>query len=290
MNYSYEEANSPIYSDIKTRKRIALFSSIKVNNENSQAVLNIRTERVDNTFIPVTFSFGINQSYFKNTFIIHANVSKNYKLPSFNDLYYSWGGNPDLKPENGLNYEGGISYNFSNSAGDFKYNSTLFHSDMENWIKWAEVTPWVWQPQNVDKVKMDGLDNSLEYKKSISKFTLGLKGMYTYIDAINVNTDSKLTYTPEHKITGIITAFYGPLMIRFSEQYQSQVTYERSGTLNSLPGVELSNIAFSYSLSIKTTMVKATAQINNLFNKDYMYVADYPMPQRNFQVGVQFEF
>lgn len=289
LNYTYEEANTPSYPNIKVRNRIALFSSVKASNENSEAVLNLRTESVNQTFIPVTFSFGVQQAYFDKFLVLHANVSKNYKLPSFNDLYYWGSGNPDLKPESGLNYEGGFTFQFALPAGDFKWNSTLFHSDMDNWIRWKQVAENFWQPFNLDKVKMDGLENSLEYKKIFAVWTLGLKGMYTYTDAVNEISGSKLPYTPEHKASGTATVFYKAFMFRVQEQYQSQSLHGSETNYSSLPRVALTNIAFAYSYAFKGISMKANLQVNNLMNKDYMQSEGYPMPRRNFMVGLQVE-
>lgn len=289
LNYTYEEANTPSYPDIKVRNRIALFSSVKAANENSEAVLNLRTESVNQTFIPVTFSFGLQQAYFDKFLVLHANVSKNYKLPSFNDLYYWGSGNPDLKPESGLNYEGGLTFQFTVPAGDFKLNTTVFHSDMDNWIRWIPVTMDFWQPFNLDKVKMDGLENSLEYKKTFAAWTLGLKGMYTYTAAENVNSGTKLPYTPEHKASGTATVFYKTFMFRVQEQYQSQLLYGSETNYSSLPRVALTNVAFAYGYAFKGISMKANLQVNNLLNKDYMQSEGYPMPRRNFMVGLSVE-
>ncbi|HEX2936732.1 MAG TPA: TonB-dependent receptor [Bacteroidales bacterium] len=289
LNYTYEEANTPSYPDIKVRNRIALFSSVKAANENSEAVLNLRTESVNQTFIPVTFSFGLQQAYFDKFLVLHANVSKNYKLPSFNDLYYWGSGNPDLKPESGLNYEGGLTFQFTVPAGDFKLNTTVFHSDMENWIRWIPVTMDFWQPFNLDKVKMDGLENSLEYKKTFAAWTLGMKGMYTYTAAENVNSGTKLPYTPEHKASGTATVFYKTFMFRVQEQYQSQLLYGSETNYSSLPRVALTNVAFAYGYAFKGISMKANLQVNNLLNKDYMQSEGYPMPRRNFMVGLSVE-
>ena len=42
-----------------------------------------------------------------------ASISRNYRFPTLNDLYFQPGGNPDLQPEHGFTYDGGVSFAFA---------------------------------------------------------------------------------------------------------------------------------------------------------------------------------
>ena len=42
--------------------------------------------------------------------VAKASVSRNFRFPTLNDLYFLPGGNPDLKNETGVQYEAGLSF------------------------------------------------------------------------------------------------------------------------------------------------------------------------------------
>ncbi|MCF0205182.1 MAG: TonB-dependent receptor, partial [Muribaculaceae bacterium] len=50
------------------------------------------------------------------------------------------------------------------------------------------------------------------------------------------------------------------------------------------------DISASYTLPIKNTSIKLTAEVNNLFNQQYEVILNYPMPGRNFKFIAKFNF
>jgi iron complex outermembrane receptor protein len=46
----------------------------------------------------------------------------NFRIPSFNDLYWQQGGNPDLRPENAYQYELGQEIRFQT----IRFSATTF--------------------------------------------------------------------------------------------------------------------------------------------------------------------
>ena len=58
--------------------------------------------------IPAFFIDGILSK--KGNIVAKASVSRNYRFPTLNDLYFLPGGNTDLVPESGFSYDGGISF------------------------------------------------------------------------------------------------------------------------------------------------------------------------------------
>ena len=58
--------------------------------------------------IPAFFIDGILSK--KGNIVAKASVSRNYRFPTLNDLYFLPGGNPDLKNEHGFSYDAGVSF------------------------------------------------------------------------------------------------------------------------------------------------------------------------------------
>ena len=66
-----------------------------------------------------------------------ASISRNYRFPTLNDLYFQPGGNPDLQPEHGFTYDGGVSFAFAKEGRYAVHGeATWFDSYIDDWILW----------------------------------------------------------------------------------------------------------------------------------------------------------
>lgn len=85
--------------------------------------------------------------------VAKASVSRNFRFPTLNDLYFLPGGNPDLKKEHGISYDGrrfvrrgrGGSYSLHGEA-------TWFDSYIDDWIVWLPTFKGFWTPKNIKEV------------------------------------------------------------------------------------------------------------------------------------------
>ena len=75
--------------------------------------------------IPALFLDGVISH--KGNVVAKASVSRNFRFPSLNDLYFLPGGNPDLKKEEGWTYDAGIEMAVGKSEiYSFSASATLF--------------------------------------------------------------------------------------------------------------------------------------------------------------------
>lgn len=77
----------------------------------------------------------------KGNIMVKASVSRNYRFPTLNDLYFLPGGNPDLKNEQGFSYDAGISFDVGKEKV-YKLSGGMnwFDSYIEDWIIWLPTT------------------------------------------------------------------------------------------------------------------------------------------------------
>jgi vitamin B12 transporter len=84
---------------------------------------------------------------------LSAAVGNAFKAPSFNDLYFplsfGFSGNPDLKPERAVNYEGAIHYD----QGEQHAGSTFYHNKVRDLIA---VDPSFTTVINVNEARIRG--------------------------------------------------------------------------------------------------------------------------------------
>jgi iron complex outermembrane receptor protein len=102
---------------------------------------------------------GIDASFsFYDHYKIYGSASSSLRMPTFTDLFYSGPtniGNPDLKPEESVNYEGGIKLNYKGFSG----HTGVFYRMGKNLIDWVrENETDKWQAQNLTDINAKGIE------------------------------------------------------------------------------------------------------------------------------------
>ncbi len=102
---------------------------------------------------------GIDASYsISDHYKVYSSASSSLRMPTFTDMFYAGPtniGNPDLKPEKSVNYEGGLklSYQgFSGHAGAFY----RIGNDLIDWVREKETDKW--QAQNLTQINTTGIE------------------------------------------------------------------------------------------------------------------------------------
>jgi iron complex outermembrane receptor protein len=294
-NFTYEKASASDFPEKYTRNRNAAFASVKLRPVSSFVVVgNVRSEVVSGDFSPVTWSVGAEQQFFK-LLTIKANASHNFRFPTFNDLYYKNSyseGNPDLKAEEGMNYEGGLS--FTNTFGGFRFNasSTVYYSDMTNWINWApkDSLGYVWTVKNIGKANMYGVESSINAQFKVNKgFMLGVLGSHSFTHSEDKETKSQIAYVPEHKYQAGINVNYGKTGLMYRQMFVSK-QYSKASKAGEMDSYTTSNIALNHRISTLVADITFELQVNNIFDVDYVCIAGYPMPGRNYMGGLKLSF
>ena len=144
-----------------------------------------------------------------------ANVGSAYRAPTASELYFDWRhtparkinvhivGNPDLKPEKALNFDLGIEGERGKTFGKLTY----FHNKVEDLINVNIVNTVIPGPpppailstgtyQNIDSATIQGVE--LEAKQDLGR-GFALRGLYTYLDAQDDKTNTRLMGRARHK-------------------------------------------------------------------------------------------
>lgn len=224
----------------------------------------------------IPFIYSLDAKYaFSKLFSIRAAISSNYRLPTFNDLYWEPGGNPDLKPENSISAEVGMDYRlkaFTLSAGAYFIKS-------KDLIQWRPVTADFWQPQNVSNASNVGLEFQALYKKAFAAHLIEFKANYDYTIANDDDLDKQLIYVPKHRAGLNANYSYKKWVFNYNLQYTGEV-YTTTSNSQTLDAYGLSDIDIYRKLF--DDLLTIGFKINNLFNENYQSVAFRPMPGRNY--------
>jgi hypothetical protein len=114
--------------------------------------------------LPLIAGLSIRQKVFQDNFLF-ASLASNYRSPTLNELYFTPGGNKNLKPETSRNLEVGLENNLKHGVQSLKASSILYSRDVKNWIVWYGGT--ILTPHNIQRVWSRGLEVDLNYSYAI---------------------------------------------------------------------------------------------------------------------------
>lgn len=247
--------------------------------------LGIRKEFTNNYKSPVLFSLG--SSYqFSKLYNLKLNLSRNFRIPTFNDLYWTEGGNPNLKPESSHQAEIGNVFTFKNIS----LTQTFYYMKIKDLLRWVPGDKGIWMPQNTDKVNSYGAETLLSWKKHFGKNYFNVSATYAYTVSENEETKKQLFFVPYNKTTGAISYYRN----RFSANYQflyNDFVYTQSDNdpEKIVPSYTVSNIGVDYDFQFLSSF-KIGFQILNVWNNEYQSLEFRPMPGRNYNLYINLKF
>lgn len=299
INNTWEKATSDGYPHSPMRNRLSGFASLQHNSTNgkSSTTLSARQEMVAKDFVPFTYSLGSTYNFFRWV-TAKANVAKVYRIPTFNDLYWTPGGNRDLLSESGYSVEGGLitKWNSSNGKLSLSFEPTIFTRIIDNWILWLPTQNY-WTPQNIMKVWSRGVETRSQLGIKMNDIDVRLSVMTNYVVSTNEQTktandasiDKQLIYVPMYSGHANLSFLYKGFTIAYTHTYTG---YRYTSTDNTayLEPYLLANVYASYSFKLSKCYMNVFAQCNNLFDTTYEVMMSRPMPLRNYQIGLSFQF
>jgi iron complex outermembrane receptor protein len=242
---------------------------------------NLSIRKGTSSVYEIPFIYAFDAKYdLQNKLTIKTAFSTNYRIPTFNDLYWVPGGNTDLRSEKSKSAEIGLDYTNKN----FNISITSFYIKSKDLIQWQPVSGTFWQPQNIQDVINYGIEFSTLVQKKFDRHLFRMNIKYDYTRSRDKETDKELIYVPNHKANGIINYFYGKWNFAYNLQYTGRV-YITTSNSQTLDSYLLSNIDISRSF-LKKNRLLVVLKINNLFDENYQSVGFRPMPNRNFAINI----
>jgi len=230
-------------------------------------------------------------------FHLKSNISKNYRIPSLNDLYWIPGGNSDLQPETGYSADFSISFLNNIEATEFEIETSFFSSYINNWIVWQPSEFQYWTAQNLNTVFCFGSEISIKIKGNIGKTDFQLFSNYSFTSTKNISENKtffskynkQLLYIPKNIFNSFISL--NRKKIEFKVTYlftDKRFTSISSENKNYLPSYSILNISSSRSFIISDFKINLIFGIDNLLNSQYQSILYRAMPGRNYNLTVQF--
>ena len=245
----------------------------------------IRKEITNNYQSPTLFSIG--SVYTFNTFYsLKINGSRNFRIPTFNDLYWQNGGNLNLKPESSYQAEIGNVFKYRK----FNLSQTFYFIKIDDLIRWVPNATGLWSPVNTAKVYTYGSESILNSEYKIGKNNISFNATYAYTVSKNLENNKQLFFVPFNKLT--ISVGYSVKKFAFYYQFlYNGFVFTRSDNDPSevIEAYKISNIGLDYDFKFLKSS-KFGFEIRNILNQKYQSVEDRPMPGRNFNMYIILKF
>ena len=225
--------------------------------------------------VPFTYALGAN---YKPTdmYQLRFNLSRNYRIPTFNDLFWQTGGNPDLKAEKAFQLELGNDFKYKKLA----IQTNIFYNNIKDMIQWIpSSTSSLWIPINNAHVKTYGAELIGNYTWNHFNF----RAIYSYTEAINQKTDKTLIYVPKNKINLNVNYTWRNWNVYLQNRWVDQV-YVQTDNKKTIPSYWTSNLGLGYQINSK---INTNFTINNIFNHQYQSVENRFMPGINYNLSIQ---
>ncbi len=258
--------------------------------------LNLRQAFVSGYSVPFTPSFGgeyVLRSSEYSILRFTAAIAKSYRVPTFNDRYWGTQGNPNLKPEDGNNLEGGVRFARFKDKFNFEMGVTAFYMNIKNWIEWRNYGEWM--AQNVKEVVSKGIEFQMKTSFPTGNLVNEMVLNYTInpVEATKTEDENgilgrQMNYVPLQMGNGWYSLSGNNWKI-FADCHLTgkRITDDFGHTL---PANFITNAGITYLVNLQKHGFDISASVNNIFNVDYQNEKYYAMPGRYFRLSLIYEY
>ncbi|MFR9600150.1 MAG: TonB-dependent receptor [Rikenellaceae bacterium] len=228
-------------------------------------------------------------------FNIRAFYKRVFRMPTLNDLYYTFIGNINLNPEYTNQYNIGVTYQYKPQSSYLKLldlQADIYYNEVEDKIiAMPTSNQFRWTMINLGYVEIRGIDAVADARWQFGKVGVTTRLNYTYQKAQDFTDPTsdyyggQIPYTPWHSGSFILGADYRGWSFNYSYIYTGE-RYESVANIleNYSQPWYTSDISLGKNLRIRGTEMRITAELNNIFNQQYEVVQCYPMPGINYKL------
>ncbi len=298
LQWDFENVESNNFSETIQRDKKSITLGNHINFwKHFKTDLSLRQDFVDrkNVGLSPSLSLNINVPSVQNL-VIQMGLSKNYKNPSLNDLYWFPGGNSELKAETATSADVSVNWKMHNNYLKLDTRFGAFASTINDWIQWRPSAYRYWIPENISKVYARGLEAFVSTAFELNRLKMSFTFNYTYtlttdespVAKIENSSGKQLIYIPKHHANIFARMQYK----NWEFGYAIDFTGERSTSLNEEEFYAFRLDPFTlHQLRMGRAFGKFTAEVrvNNLTDIQYQTVLWRPMPGRNFEISMRYK-
>ena len=223
-------------------------------------------------------------------------AKKSFRMPTFNDLYYTDMGNALLSPETALQYNAGLSYDHEWNSGLVRFfhiqADAYYNSVHDKIVAYPKGQQFRWTMLNLGKVHIKGVDVETELTLvPVRGLLVTGRLQYTYQQARDVTNpqdayyEHQIPYIPWHSGSAILNIQYYGWDLNYSFIYAGErYNQQENIKYNYMQPWYTSDLSLAYQWPMMKTRWRLMLEVNNLFSQDYDVILNYPMPKRNYGI------
>ena len=272
---------------------IRLNPDIRLSGGRIRVSPTVRTDTYSGFGWVVSPSLGGNWELTEERFHLKGMVSYDFNPPSFNDLHWVPGGNPNLDAERSLKTEGGFVW----LPDSFFLNSlhlTGYRIWLNNGIYWFPNREGIWSPSNVKEVDAYGAEFRIgtNWQLSAAEFSwnTGLDWRRSQIARERFPGDQgmgrQMRYVPEWAVRSDLTIRLSHFMLHANHRWTGRrfITEDHTSSLDPFHILDLTaSLEHHFAGADWLLMIS----IHNLLNEQFEIIQWYPMPGRYLNITVR---
>jgi vitamin B12 transporter len=285
----FQEANSPSYFGPSQRNLLAVFANAEKSfSDNFGSYLILRKEQSDGFELPLMGSLGL---FYKDKEQGKYSLaySNNYRLPSLNDLYWTPGGNPDLKIENSFSIDLRAQQSFSWQKIKFELDATLYYSEIDELIQWLPRNS-IWSPFNVKFRNILGQELKVTLSRKIKEWKISSSAqLFTNQQNPGSSIKLKVPYNPRASANFQLMAENAHWLFRYLLNYTDQYYIDEGGDFY-MPAYAISDLQAVYHFLHQKLKYSLGLKLQNIGNYSYQILPYRPEPAFNFLLNFNLQW
>lgn len=219
---------------------------------------------------------------------LRGSVGENFRIPTFNELYWITGGNPALHPERSTSMDAGLVIGVD-AFGSWSAEANYFRIDTRDRIVWTPGISGMWVPQNVFQVVSSGAEFAVHY--ALPNDLLEWNASYSYMNVLRKEesgsasslNNKQLPYTP-FELASVSLRWNSDHLSMSADHSFTGYRYvnENNDPHFILPEFQVTNIVIAAKIPMYNYLLILKAESKNIFNTHYQWIPSYPIPGRSY--------
>ncbi|MFA6541458.1 MAG: TonB-dependent receptor [Bacteroidota bacterium] len=219
---------------------------------------------------------------------LRGSVGKNFRIPTFNELYWITGGNPALHPERSTSVDAGLVLDVE-AFGNWSAEANYFMIDTRDRIVWTPGNGGMWVPKNVYQVVSSGAEFAVRY--ALPNDLLEWNASYSFMNVLRKDengpasslNNKQLPYTPFELASVSLRWNSDHLSVSADHSFTGyRYVNENNDPHFILPEFQVTNIVLLGKISVFNSLLILKAESKNIFNTHYQWIPSYPVPGRSY--------
>ena len=267
-HYQDDVSKSTTTYDIEERDTTGVFAHTLYTQNSWTYEATLRHDNVEDIESENTYNLGLGFAFNGDSRIV-VNHGTGFKAPTFNDLYYPYGGNKDLVSE----FSKSSEIFFETKLKDINVSWNFYHSNVDNLIVWDGE-----KADNIEETEINGLEFALNFDKLGGTHDFNM----SYTDAEDKLTKKQLVRRAKEKFNYKFTTTLSEADIYVEYQFVGSRLDRGDVELSSY---QLVNLGLNYDVSDNFSF---SSRVTNLLDKEYQTANTYNTQERAFYLGITY--